>query len=55
MAEKWDYQLRKVEIAKVRLGAHVSPNATRENFKKVVQEALSDSWEMVDNVFPRCD
>lgn len=60
MTDKWDYQLRRVEIAweiaKIRIEAN-APRATRsrENYKRMVAEALMDAWEVVDDTFPRCD
>ena len=56
MGDKWDYKLRKVEmaweIAQKRIGWFDVRSRPREEYEKEVEEALQKAWDTVNSVFP---
>ena len=58
MGDKWDYHLRKVEIAWEIAKTRISWFDTREraqgDYEKEVKDALKQAWLAVNSSFPDC-
>ena len=61
MGDKWDYHLRKIEIAweiarkRLDTKSHAWDTVNDENFDRQVADILASAWRIVNDTFPRCD